>query len=117
MGVRPRRRPGLDQCPRRTALYHRLLRQLRNRHQLAVHNDRSNRLRPLGPVFTLRERRRGDRAHVTCTPNSPAMILPVMGCPSSSTSRTNVGWTAGLGSEFGLTRNISVNSEVMYFDL
>jgi opacity protein-like surface antigen len=58
-----------------------------------------------------------DRADVSCTPNSPAMILPVMGCPSSSTSRTNVGWTAGLGSEFGLTRNISVNSEIMYFDL
>jgi outer membrane immunogenic protein len=43
--------------------------------------------------------------------------LPVVGCPSSSDSKTNVGWTAGLGSEFGLTRNVSVKSEIMYFDL
>jgi outer membrane immunogenic protein len=43
--------------------------------------------------------------------------LPVVGCPSSGDSRTNVGWTAGLGSEFGLTPNVSVKSEIMYFDL
>ena len=58
-----------------------------------------------------------DRAEAACTPNSPSTILPVVGCPSSSDSRTNVGWTAGLGSEFGLTRNVSVKSEIMYFDL
>jgi len=57
------------------------------------------------------------RAEVACTPNSPSTILPVVGCPSSSDSKTNVGWTAGLGSEFGLTRNVSVKSEIMYFDL
>jgi opacity protein-like surface antigen len=57
------------------------------------------------------------RAEAACTPNSPSTILPVVGCPSSSDSRTNVGWTAGLGSEFGLTRNVSVKSEIMYFDL
>jgi opacity protein-like surface antigen len=58
-----------------------------------------------------------DRAEATCTPNSQSTILPVVGCPSSSDSKTNVGWTIGLGSEFGLTRNVSVKSEIMYFDL
>jgi opacity protein-like surface antigen len=58
-----------------------------------------------------------DYAGAVCTPDSPATILPVMGCPSSSYSRIDVGWTAGLGSEFGLTRNVSVKSETMYFDL
>ena len=58
-----------------------------------------------------------DRAEATCTPNSQSTILPVVGCPSSSDSKTNVGWTLGLGSEFGLTRNVSVKSEIMYFDL
>jgi opacity protein-like surface antigen len=57
------------------------------------------------------------RAETACTPNSSFTILPVVGCPSSSHSTTNVGWTAGLGSEFGLTRNVSVKSETMYFDL
>jgi opacity protein-like surface antigen len=58
-----------------------------------------------------------DRAEATCTPNSQSTILPVVGCPSSGDSKTNVGWTLGLGSEFGLTRNVSVKSEIMYFDL
>jgi opacity protein-like surface antigen len=58
-----------------------------------------------------------DRAEAACTPDSPSTILPVVGCPSSGDSRTSVGWTAGLGSEFGLTRNVSVKSEIMYFDL
>jgi opacity protein-like surface antigen len=55
-------------------------------------------------------------AEAACTADSPT-ILPVVGCPSSGDSRTRVGWTAGFGSEFGLTRNVSVKSEVMYFDL
>jgi opacity protein-like surface antigen len=58
-----------------------------------------------------------DRAGAACTPNSPSTILPVVGCPSSSDSRTSVGWTAGLGSEFGLLPDVSVKSEIMYFDL
>src|SRR5262249_51812451 len=58
-----------------------------------------------------------DRAKAACTADGQATILPVVGCPTSSDSKTNVGWTAGLGSEFGLTRNISVKSETMYFDL
>jgi opacity protein-like surface antigen len=58
-----------------------------------------------------------DRAEVACTLDPPSAILPVVGCPSQSVSQTKVGWTAGLGSEFGLTRNVSVKSEIMYFDL
>jgi opacity protein-like surface antigen len=58
-----------------------------------------------------------DRAEAACTANAQTTILPVVGCPTSSASRTNVGWTAGLGSEFGLTPNVSVKSETMYFDL
>jgi opacity protein-like surface antigen len=58
-----------------------------------------------------------DRAEATCTADSQPTILAVVGCPSSSASKTNVGWTAGLGSEFGLMRNVSVKSDIMYFDL
>jgi opacity protein-like surface antigen len=56
------------------------------------------------------------RATAACTADSPT-ILPVVGCPSSGDSRTKIGWTAGFGSEFGLTRNVSVKSETSYFDL
>jgi opacity protein-like surface antigen len=58
-----------------------------------------------------------DRVEAACTASSQSTILPVAGCPSSSDSKTRAGWTAGLGSEFGLTRNVSVKSELMYFDL
>ena len=58
-----------------------------------------------------------DRAEAACTANSQSTILPVVGCPSNGDSKTKVGWTAGLGSEFGLTQNVSVKSEIMYFDL
>jgi opacity protein-like surface antigen len=58
------------------------------------------------------------RAEAACTAADwQSMILPAVGCPSTSDSKTKVGWTAGLGSEFGLTRNVSVKSEIMYFDL
>jgi len=57
-----------------------------------------------------------DRAVAACTADQPT-ILPVVGCPSSSASKTKVGWTVGWGTEFGLTRNVSVKSEIMYFDL
>jgi opacity protein-like surface antigen len=58
-----------------------------------------------------------DRAEAACTVNPPSAILPVVGCPSQGSSQTKVGWTAGLGSEFGLARSVSVKSEIMYFDL
>jgi opacity protein-like surface antigen len=38
-------------------------------------------------------------------------------CPVQSTTRTDVGWTVGGGSEFGLTDNWSVKSETSYFNL
>jgi opacity protein-like surface antigen len=57
-----------------------------------------------------------DRATAACTADSPT-ILPVVGCPSGGDSGTKAGWTAGFGSEFGLTRNVSVKSEMSYFDL
>jgi opacity protein-like surface antigen len=53
----------------------------------------------------------------TCTPIAGVPMVPVAGCPTSSFSGTEVGWTAGVGSEFGITRNISLKSEIMYFDL
>jgi opacity protein-like surface antigen len=58
-----------------------------------------------------------EQSCVSNTADGQPTILPVAGCPTSSDSRTNVGWTVGLGSEFGLTRNVSVKSETMYFDL
>ena len=57
------------------------------------------------------------RAEAACTADSQPTILPVVGCPSSRDSKTKIGWTAGFGSEFSLTRNVSVKSEIMYFDL
>jgi opacity protein-like surface antigen len=60
-----------------------------------------------------------DRAESWCNtvsqPTIPAAGLT--GCPSQSDSKIKAGWTAGLGAEFGLTRNVSVKSEIMYFDL
>ena len=58
-----------------------------------------------------------DRAEIGCNTNSQPTILPLVGCPSQSDSKTKAGWTVGWGSEFGLTRNVSVKSEIMYFDL
>jgi opacity protein-like surface antigen len=60
-----------------------------------------------------------DRAESWCNtvsqPTVPAAGLT--GCPSQSDSKVKAGWTVGLGSEFGLTQNVSVKSEIMYFDL
>jgi opacity protein-like surface antigen len=60
-----------------------------------------------------------DRAESWCNtasqPTIPAAGLT--GCPSQSDSKIRAGWTVGLGSEFGLTQNVSVKSEIMYFDL
>jgi len=56
-----------------------------------------------------------DRAEVVCTANSA--VLPLVGCPGESDTKTKAGWTVGWGTEFGLTRNVSVKSEIMYFDL
>jgi opacity protein-like surface antigen len=39
------------------------------------------------------------------------------GCPSEGDSKIQAGWTVGWGYEFGLTQDVSVKSEMMYFDL
>ena len=44
-------------------------------------------------------------------------IVPVAGCPSQRENKIKVGWTVGAGVEFGLTQNVSVKSELMYFRL
>jgi opacity protein-like surface antigen len=58
-----------------------------------------------------------DRANLVCSTDSQPTIVPLVGCPSQSNSQTKVGWTVGWGSEFGLTPNVSVKSETMYFNL
>ena len=56
------------------------------------------------------------RAEAGCTVSSQP-ILPVVGCPSQGESKTKVGWAAGVGFEFGLMQNVSMKSEVTYFNL
>jgi opacity protein-like surface antigen len=60
-----------------------------------------------------------DRAQSVCDTGSRPTIAAVVlyGCPSDGDSKTRAGWTVGWGTEFGLTQNVSVKSEVMYFDL
>jgi opacity protein-like surface antigen len=60
-----------------------------------------------------------DRAQSVCDTNSRPTISTVVlvGCPSQGDTRTQAGWTVGGGYEFGLTQNVSVKSEIMYFDL
>jgi opacity protein-like surface antigen len=57
------------------------------------------------------------QAQSICNTNSRPTIIPLTGCPSQNDSKTAAGWTAGLGYEFGLTRNLSARGEIMYFDL
>jgi opacity protein-like surface antigen len=60
-----------------------------------------------------------DQAQAVCDTGSRTTISTVTlgGCPSQSDSKTRAGWTIGWGTEFGLTQNLSVKSEMMYFDL
>jgi opacity protein-like surface antigen len=58
-----------------------------------------------------------DRAQSVCDTGSQPTGGLVVGCPSQSDSKTRAGWTVGWGTEFGLTQNLSVKSETMYFDL
>ena len=60
-----------------------------------------------------------DRAQSVCDTGSRPTVATVVldGCPSDGDSKTRAGWTAGWGTEFGLTQNVSVKSEFMYFDL
>jgi opacity protein-like surface antigen len=52
-----------------------------------------------------------------CNTGSQATTVRLTGCPEQSESKTLAGWTAGVGYEFGLTRNLSAKGELMYFDL
>ena len=54
-----------------------------------------------------------------CNTGSQPTIRTVnlVGCPSRTDSNTKAGWTLGWGTEFGLTPNVSVNSEISYFNL
>jgi len=58
-----------------------------------------------------------DRAESVCDTGSRPTRVSVDGCPSQSDSKTRAGWTVGWGTEFGLTQNLSVKTETMYFDL
>jgi opacity protein-like surface antigen len=58
-----------------------------------------------------------DQARFVCDTNSQPTVIPLVGCPSQSDSQTKVGATFGVGSEFGLTRNVSAKAEFMYYDL
>jgi opacity protein-like surface antigen len=58
-----------------------------------------------------------DRADIVCDTGSRSTGGIVDGCPSQSDSKTRTGWTIGWGTEFGLTQNLSVKTETMYFDL
>ncbi len=58
-----------------------------------------------------------DRAEIGCNTNSQPTTVTLVGCPSQSDSKTKAGWTVGWGTEFGLTPNVSVKGEMMYFDL
>jgi opacity protein-like surface antigen len=60
-----------------------------------------------------------DRAQSVCDTASRPTIAAVAldGCPSDGDSKTRAGWTVGWGTEFALTQNVSVKSEIMYFDL
>jgi opacity protein-like surface antigen len=43
--------------------------------------------------------------------------VTLVGCPSQTDTNTKTGWTVGWGTEFGLTRAISIKSETSYVDL
>jgi opacity protein-like surface antigen len=60
-----------------------------------------------------------DRTQSVCDTGSRPTVAGVVlvGCPSDGDSKTRAGWTVGWGTEFGLTQNVSVKSEFMYFDL
>jgi opacity protein-like surface antigen len=51
------------------------------------------------------------------TGSQPQTILVADGCPGNTTADTNVGWTVGAGTEFGLTKDWSAFAETNYFNL
>jgi opacity protein-like surface antigen len=58
-----------------------------------------------------------DRDRFACNTGSHTTVVPLIGCPSQTDTNTKAGWTIGWGTEFGLTRTISIKSETSYVDL
>jgi opacity protein-like surface antigen len=63
------------------------------------------------------------KTQIRCNTDSQATLLLFTGgllspgCPAQSANNTAVGWTAGFGTELGLTDNLSVKAETSYFNL
>ena len=66
-----------------------------------------------GGLAIARERNRYD----CYTGSQTTSGVTLVGCPSQSDTNTKTGWTVGWGTEFGLTRTISIKSETSYVDL
>jgi opacity protein-like surface antigen len=58
-----------------------------------------------------------ERDRYACYTGSQTTVVPLIGCPSQSDTNTKTGWTVGWGTEFGLTRTMSIKSETSYVDL
>lgn len=58
----------------------------------------------------------GDMKITTTCNTGPANPLALVGC-NDNTSRSRVGWTIGVGSEFAIARNWTVRTETNYFDM
>jgi outer membrane autotransporter protein len=58
-----------------------------------------------------------DRDRFSCNTGAQPTVVPLIGCPSQTDANTKAGWTVGWGTEFGLTRTISIKSETSYVDL
>lgn len=57
-----------------------------------------------------------DQTTIQCDTNSQPTTVPLGGCPSQNDTKTKVGSAIGVGSEFGLTPNVSAKGEILYFD-
>jgi opacity protein-like surface antigen len=58
-----------------------------------------------------------DRDRFSCNTGSHPTVVLLAGCPSQTDTNTKAGWTIGWGTEFGLTRTVSLKSETSYVDL
>jgi opacity protein-like surface antigen len=60
-----------------------------------------------------------DQARFVCDTNSQSTIpaVALAGCPSESDTKVKVGSAFGVGTEFGLTSNVSAKGEILYYDL
>jgi opacity protein-like surface antigen len=58
-----------------------------------------------------------DLVHLEWADRNRIITVPLLGCPSENDTKATVGSTVDLGSEFGLTSNVSAKGEIIYFDL